>query len=368
MQVPYMNLSELHQPLKHSILQRIGSAIDDSDFISGSAVSEFESKFSSKLLCNSFIGVSSGTAALHVALLSLGVGVGDEVITTSATFAATIAAIKYVGATVVLVDVDPSTYLIPIDAILDKLTEKTKAIIPVHLHGACVDVQSLRAALGDREVFIVEDAAQAHLAKVSGQYAGTIGDVGCFSFYPGKNLGAFGEGGGITAKDVRVDRIARALKDWGQFEKGRYSLHGFNYRMDTFQGIVLSEKLNFLEEWTKRRIEIAGIYQSNLAEIQGLKLPVYKTDYSHVYHVYGVRTARRDELKHYLLQRGISTGIHYPSPVHLLAAYQDLGYRQDSLPNSEALSRELLSLPICPTLTDQQVDYVCSAIKLFFAR
>jgi dTDP-4-amino-4,6-dideoxygalactose transaminase len=368
MNVSYMNLSVLHEPMKNLILEDFNSIIDSSDFISGQYVERFEEGFRVLNSLPNFVAVSSGTAALHIALLTLGVGKGDEVITTSATFAATVAAIKYVGAEVVLADIEESSYLLDIDKVLSKITSRTKAIIPVHLHGNYFNVSALKNALPRTGIFIIEDAAQAHCAR-TGQdnfFAGSIGDAGCFSFYPGKNLGAFGEGGGVTFRENSHALRARALKDWGQTSKGSFELLGYNYRMDSLQGAALSRKTPFLNGWTARRIQIAGIYDSRLQNLAGINCPQYLCNGSHVYHVYGIRSKFRDSLKTFLHSKGIATGIHYPKPVHLLEGYAVPGYVKGSLANTELVFDEILSLPICPTLNDEQINYVCDMIFEFY--
>ena len=363
-----MNLSVLHEPIKQLILDDFSSIIDSSDFISGKYVERFEEKFREINSFPNFLALSSGTAALHIALLTLGIGRGDEVITTSATFAATIAAIKYVGAEVVLADIDEHSYLLDIDNVLGKITSRTKAIIPVHLHGNYFDVKALKDALPRNNIFIIEDAAQAHCAKIgqNNLFAGSVGDAGCFSFYPGKNLGAFGEGGGITFRNNDHAIRARALKDWGQTSKGSFELLGYNYRMDSLQGAALYRKTPLLHEWTQRRIQIAGIYQSRLGNLAFINCPEYVSNGSHVYHVYGIRSKIRDALKTFLQSKGIATGIHYPKPVHLLEGYTVPGYARGSLINTEAVFDEILSLPICPTLTDKQINYICDMIYDFY--
>jgi dTDP-4-amino-4,6-dideoxygalactose transaminase len=332
-------------------------------YVLGEPVEAFERAFAAQCAVREVVAVNTGTSALHLALLGLDVGPGDEVITVPMTFVATVAAIGYVGATPVLVDVDATTGLMDPAALAAAITPRTRAIIPVHLHGRVADMDGILRVAEQHGIPVVEDAAQAHAATYRGRPAGSLGAVGCFSFYPGKNLGACGEGGALVTDDQALARRVRVLREWGQEEKYIHTVKGFNFRMDTLQGAFLMIKLRRLAAWTSARQVVAAHYDRRLAAVVGLRTPPPSPSGEHVYHVYAVRLAARTQVARALADQGISTGIHYPLPVHLQPAWAELGYRRGSFPAAEAFADETLSLPIYPELTPAQVNRVCDALS-----
>lgn len=341
----------LQEPLEQAVLDVLRSGA----YILGGPVQTFEEAFAEYCGAREAVSVSSGTAALHLALLAAGIRPGDEVITVSMTFVATAAAILYAGATPVLVDVDPETFTMDPKAFEAAITPRTKAVIPVHLHGQLADMDRICRIAAQHNIVVIEDAAQAHGAERGGRKAGTFGSIGCFSFYPGKNLGACGEGGAVVTNDSEIAETIRCLRDWGQKGKYNHVRHGFNYRMDTLQAAVLGVKLPHLSAWTEGRQRIATQYTRLL---NGTRASVPKpAEANHVYHVYAVRVADRDNVRSELATAGIATGIHYPTPVHLQPGYADL-VRHEALPVSESLANQFLSLPIFPEMSEQQVHTV----------
>ena len=323
---------------------------------------QFERDFAAYCGSRHAIAVNSGTSALHLALVSAGIGPGDEVITVPMTFVATVAAILYAGATPRFVDIDAATWTMDPAALEEAITPRTRAIMPVHLHGSVADMEPIVEIARARGLVLIEDAAQAHGAQYRGSRAGAIGDLGCFSFYPGKNLGACGEGGAVvTDRDDLAERI-RMLRDWGQAERYRHVLPGYNYRMDAIQGAVLAVKLRYLERWTEARRDAAAAYQALLADLP-VGRPAACDRNSHVWHVYAVRVRERDRLRAQLAEAGVSTGIHYPVPVHLQPAYASLGYRRGDFPIAEQLAEQTLSLPMFPELTRAQIECVGAALS-----
>jgi dTDP-4-amino-4,6-dideoxygalactose transaminase len=312
-------------------------------------------------MADSGIAVNTGTSALHLALLAAGVGPGDEVITVPFTFVATAAAIGYTGARPVFVDIDPVTYTIDVRQIEGAITSRTKAIVPVHLYGQAADMDPIMAIAAQHGLMVIEDACQAHGALYKGRPVGAIGDAGCFSFYPGKNLGAYGEGGLVVTSRADVARDIRMRRDWGAEQKYHHVLKGFNYRMEGMQGAILRVKLRRLAEWTDARRAHAALYRERLAD-SGVTVPVEAPYSRHVYHVFAVRTPDRATLQRTLQSHGVSTGIHYPIPVHLQPAWAELKYAEGSFPESERASREVLSLPMFPELTPSQIEQVCAAV------
>lgn len=360
--IPLLDLKAQYAALRHEIEPAVTDVLASGEYASGRHVEAFEHAFAAYCGAHEAVALSSGTSALQLALLALGVGPGDEVATVSMTFVATVAAIRYVGATPVLVEVDPTTWNMDPEALERAITPRTKAIIPVHLHGRLAEMDAILAVARRHGVPVIEDAAQAHGAEMDGRRAGTFGAIGCFSFYPGKNLGACGEGGAVVTDRPELAAAIRQLRDWGQ--EGRYNhvRHGFNFRMDNIQGAILGVKLRHLSRWTALRREIAAFYDGMLASA-GVETPASPRGREHVYHVYAVRTARRDELRARLQQAGVATGLHYPRPVHLQPAYSDLGYGPGDFSVSERLATELLSLPIYPEMTAAQSRKVCEALR-----
>ena len=358
MKVPFMDLKALHESINDEILAAIKDVIEQSAFSGGPFVETFEQQFAAFCQCEHAIGVGSGTEALWMALLALGVGEGDEVITVPNTFIATAEAISFCGATPVFIDIDEHSYTMNPELIEGAITSRTKAIVPVHIFGQMADMDPIMAIAKKHALFVVEDACQAHGAEYKQRRAGSIGDAGCFSFYPGKNLGAFGEAGVVTTNNPEVAQRVRVLRDHGQHEKNDHSVIGWNGRMDGIQAAVLSVKLKHLKGWNRARRENAGRYDNFLSGVRGVIVPGTKDHNKHVYHIYSVRVPNRTEFMANLASKDIACGIHYPVPVHAQKAYQGLSYAPGSLPVAERCAKEFVSLPICPKLSSEQIEYV----------
>jgi len=360
--VPYLDLKAQYQSIKPEIDAAISAVLESSQFVLGAEVAAFEREFAAYCGTSECIALNSGTSALHLALLAAGVGPGDEVITVPFTFVASVAAVIYAGARPVLVDIDPRSYNMDPAAIEAAITPRTKAILPVHLYGQPADMDPILEVARRRGLVVIEDAAQAHGAKYKGQPAGSIGDIACFSFYPTKNLGAYGEGGAVTTNNMEFARTVRMLRDWGQDRKYHHVQRGYNYRMEGLQGAILRVKLRHLERWTEKRRAIARQYSESLAGCN-VELPAEMPWARHVYHVYTVRAEDRNGLQATLHTEGIQTAIHYGLPAHLQPAYADLGYGKGSLPRSEAAAEQVLSLPIYPELSDHSIAKVAQAVR-----
>ncbi|MBI5602436.1 MAG: DegT/DnrJ/EryC1/StrS family aminotransferase [Deltaproteobacteria bacterium] len=360
--IPFVDLKAQYLSLKEEIDTAVAKIFESCQFILGDEVSAFEKEFAAYTGTRFGIAVNSGTSALHLALLAAGIGLGDEVITVPFTFVATVAAIEYVGARPVFVDIEPGSYTMNAKQIEEKITEHTKAILPVHLYGQPADMDPIQEIARRNGLVIVEDAAQAHGAEYKGQRVGGIGHLGCFSFYPGKNLGAYGEGGMVVTNNPEYDRLIRMLRDWGQDRKYSHVLKGFNFRMEGLQGAILRVKLRHLEAWTESRRTHADEYRNRLIGCD-LQLPEEMPYAHHVYHVFTVRFSRRNVLQEKLTAEGIQTGIHYPLPVHLQMAYSNLGYQRGDFPFSESAAEEVLSLPLYPEMNETQIERVCKVIK-----
>ncbi|MBZ5679391.1 MAG: DegT/DnrJ/EryC1/StrS family aminotransferase [Acidobacteriia bacterium] len=360
--IPLLDLKAQYHSIKPEIDAAIAAVLESGQFVLGSEVSAFEKEFAAYCGTSECIALNSGTSALHLALLAAGVGPGDEVITAPFTFIASVAAVGYVGARAVLVDIDPSSFTLDPAAIEKAITARTKAILPIHLYGQTADMDPILEVARRHGLIVIEDAAQAHGAKYKGRPAGSLGDIGCFSFYPGKNLGAYGEGGAVTTNHPQYASTIRMLRDWGQDRKYHHALRGFNYRMEGLQGAILRVKLRHLEQWTDARRAHAMQYDQLLAN-SGVETPKQMPWARHVYHVYTVLTDNRDELKAELEAEGIQTAIHYPVPAHLQPAFADLGYRTGAFPHSEVASRRVLSLPLYPELSAQAIWEVASAVR-----
>jgi dTDP-4-amino-4,6-dideoxygalactose transaminase len=360
--VPYLDLKAQYRSIKTEIDAAIARILDSCQFVLGAEVAGFEEDFAAYCGTAECIALNSGTSALHLALLAAGVGPGDEVITVPFTFVASVAAVTYAGARPVLVDIDPRSFTLDPSAIEAAITPRTKAILPVHLYGQSADMDPIMEVARRHGLVVIEDAAQAHGAKYKGRAVGGIGDMACFSFYPGKNLGAYGEGGAVTTNNTDYARTIRMLRDWGQDRKYHHVLRGFNYRMEGFQGAILRVKLRHLERWTEARRAVVRLYNQLLAD-SAVETPKEMPWARHVYHVYTLRTDDRDSLQASLQAGGIQTGIHYPVPVHLQPAYADLGYGRSDFPRSEAAAEQVLSLPLYPELSPQAVAEVTGAVK-----
>lgn len=368
MKVPFIDLKIQYKQIEHEVAPMITAAMANGAFIGGEQVSCFETEFAR--FCNSSycVGVNSGTDALRFALMATGIGPGDEVITVPNTFIATTEAISQVGAKPVFVDVYPDTCNMDISKIEDKITENTKAIIPVHLYGQPADMNPILEIAQKNNIAVIEDACQAHGAKYKKRKAGSMGAVGCFSFYPGKNLGAFGEGGAIVTQDEAIAQKIRMIRDHGQRKKYFHDLEGYNGRLDAIQAGVLRIKLKRLDDWNKARQQNAAYYNELLSEIQSITLATEAEFADSVYHLYVILVDDRDKLQKFLDSKGIATGLHYPLPLHLQKAYKRLGYKKGAFPVTEHIADRLLSLPMFPELKPEQIEYVVKSIKEFMNR
>jgi dTDP-4-amino-4,6-dideoxygalactose transaminase len=359
--IPFIDLKAQYQSIKEEVNAAIQGILDSCQFTLGSEVLAFEQEFAAYCNAKHGVGVNTGTSALHLALLAAGVGPGDEVITVPFTFVATVSAIEYTGATPVFVDIDPHSFTMDVSAIEAAITERTKAILPVHLYGHPADMDPILDIARRHGLIVIEDACQAHGAEYKGRRAGSMGDLGCFSFYPGKNLGAYGEGGMVVTDNPEYTRTVRMLRDWGAEKKYQHVLKGFNFRLEGLQGAVLRVKLRHLERWTEARRAAAARYDALFAG-SGVVTPKAAPHARHVYHLYAIRTANRQAWQDTLTAQGIHTGIHYPTPVHLLPAFANLGYRSGQFPHSEQAANEVLSLPMFPELTEAQSERVAHAV------
>jgi dTDP-4-amino-4,6-dideoxygalactose transaminase len=361
--VPFLDLKSHHAPMLEEISSAIREVVESAAFAGGPFVVQFEEDFAA--YCNSkyAIGVGNGTDALWLALLALGIGAGDEVITVPNSFIATAEAISYCGAKPVFVDVDERTYNMDPAGLERAFTSRTKAIIPVHLFGQPADMDPILEFARKRGLFVVEDAAQAHGAEYKGRRVGTLGDAACFSFYPGKNLGAFGEAGAVVTDDTELQEKIRILRDHGQVRKYHHTMVGWNCRMDGIQAAVLRIKLRHLEKGNQLRRSHAATYDCAFHDVEGVVGPSEAPYARHVYHIYAIRIQERDVVLRRLSERGIGCGIHYPVPIHLQEAYQDLRCERGAFPIAERCAGEFLSLPMFPELTPAQVEMVVRAVK-----
>ena len=364
--VPFLDLRAQYAKLRDEVLEALEDVAESTSYVLGPRVAQFEEAFAAYLEARYCVGVNSGTSALHLALICAGVKRHDEVITVPMTFIATSWAISYIGASPVFVDVDPVTYTMDVLQVEKRISPRTKAILPVHLYGQPADMAPLLEIGRRHAIPVIEDGAQAHGARYHGQSAGTLGFCGCFSFYPGKNLGAYGEAGAIVTYDAQVADRLRALRDHAQNRRYHHSEIGFNYRMDGFQGAVLSVKLKYLEAWTEARRRLAERYRAGLAGLP-LTLPVEAPGRRHVWHLFVVLHPERDRIRRELEARGIQTGLHYPVPVHLQDAYACLDHQPGDFPVSEHIARDCFSLPMFPEMTERQQDRVISALHEVFS-
>ncbi len=363
--IPLVDLKAQYRAIKPEIDEAVGRVLERGQFVLGPEVAAFEREFAAYCRAGYAIGVNTGTSALHLALLAAGIGPGDEVITVPFTFVATAAAVLYTGARPVFVDVDPATLTMDVAQIEAAITPRTRAILPVHLYGQPAEMDPILAIARRHGLVVIEDACQAHGAEYKGRRAGSIGDLGCFSFYPGKNLGAAGEGGAVTTSNAAYARTIRMLRDWGTEQKYHHQLKGYNYRLEELQAAILRVKLRHLEAWTEARRANAACYDDALAGLPLTRLAA-TPHVRHVYHVYAVRTRgpeHRAALQQALAGREVHTGIHYPIPVHLQEAYADLGYRRGDFPVAEAAADEVLSLPMYAELSVEQIDEIAQALR-----
>ena len=363
MTVKFLDLVGLHAPLKEELLAEIKEVLDNASFILGGKVQDFERAFAAYCGTDFARGVNSGTTALHMALLAMGVGPGDEVIVPAMTFVATAEAVRYTGATPVFVDIEPDRYTLDPAKLEAVITPRTKVILPVHLYGLLADMPAICAIAEKHGLRVLEDAAQAHGAELDGKRAGQWGDAACFSFYPGKNLGACGEGGAVVTNDPELDKQLGILRDWGQEGKYNHVRQGFNARMDGFQGAVLGVKLRHIEEWTKTRRALADEYLELLKDVPRISLQSTPENCRHVYHIFAIRTQNRDEVQKALNERGVQSSIHYPHAVPHLESFREMGYRMGEFPVAEELGRTELSLPMCPMLPLSAAKTVADALS-----
>jgi dTDP-4-amino-4,6-dideoxygalactose transaminase len=361
--VPFLDLNAHHAALRGEFDRAVREVIDSSAFAGGPFVEKFEEDFASYCGCQHAIGVGSGTEALWLSLLACGVGPGDEVITVPNTFMATAEAITYCGARPVFVDVDDRTYTMDPAGLEEAVGSRTKAIIPVHLFGQPADMDPILEFAREHDLLVIEDAAQAHGAKYKGRKVGTLGHAGCFSFYPGKNLGAFGEAGAVVTDNLELQEKIRILRDHGQVRKYRHTMIGWNCRMDGIQAAILSVKLRHLESGNSLRRAHSLQYDEAFDGVDDIITPLEAPYAQHVYHIYAIRVQERDEVMWFLQEKGIQCGVHYPIPVHLQKAYRSLGYTAGALPTSERTALEFISLPMFPELTEAQVQTVALGVK-----
>jgi dTDP-4-amino-4,6-dideoxygalactose transaminase len=360
--VPYLDLRAQYQPLRSEILSALEEICESTSFAQGRATSEFEAKFAAYCGVDHCVSLNSGTSALHLALRCLDVGPGDEVVTVAMTFIATAWAISYVGATPVFVDIDPVRRTLNPDKLEAAITSRTKAIIPVHLYGMPAEMDRIMTIADRHGLPVIEDAAQAHGAKYRNKRVGQFGQIACFSFYPSKNLGAYGEGGALVTNNASIAHRARSLRDHAQSQKYLHDEVGYNYRMDSFQAAVLSIKLKHLDEWNAARNDCARLY-TELLKDSSCKTPANVSDSECVWHCYVVEIPERDRARSGLEDLGIQSAVHYPVPIHLQKPYVHLGYRSGDLPVTEALCKHCLSLPIYPELSKEKISFVASVLR-----
>jgi dTDP-4-amino-4,6-dideoxygalactose transaminase len=364
--VPLVDLQAQYATIRDEVEPAMLAVLERCDFVLGEAVESFEVNFAAYCQATHAVGVDSGISALELILRAWGIGAGDEVITPANSFIASASAISFTGATPVLVDVAPDTYLMTADAVERAITPRTRAIMPVHLYGQPVDMQPIMALAEAHGLKVIEDACQAHGARYQGRRVGSLGHAAAFSFYPGKNLGAYGDGGIVVTRDASLAARVRELRNYGQREKYCHVSLAYNRRLDTLQAAVLEVKLRHLDHWNARRAAVAARYREQLADLP-LQLPAVMPNREHVYHLFVLQVDHRDEVLAQLKYQGIGAGIHYPIPIHLQPAYAELGYSRGSMPAAETAAGRLLSLPVYPEITDEQVEYVAATLRSILA-
>lgn len=363
MNIPFVDFKEQHLVIKDEVRNGMENVMTRGNFILGNEVAAFEKDFSAYCDASYGAGVNSGTDALYFTLAALGVHAGDEVILPTHTFIATALCVSYLGAKPVFVDIDPETYTLAPKAFQKAVTSRTKAVIPVHLYGQPADMDAINAVAKKHNIKIIEDAAQAHGAFYQDRRVGSLGDAACFSFYPTKNLGAFGDGGMVVTRDQDICQKVLMLRDYGRVGRYEHKIKGHNSRLDTLQAVVLAAKLKHLDTWNAMRQQVAVWYREELQRVKGIVLPVIRPDRMHVFHLFVVRVERRDSVLEKLKEKGISALIHYPIPIHLQEAFHDAGYKKGDFPVSEQAAQEILSLPMFPHMTREQVKIVAEALK-----
>ena len=363
MQIPFLNLKAQHEKIAKELEVEFREIIESCNFCSGPAVEKFEREFNRFIQAKHTVGVNSGTSALHLALLGSGIKAGDEVIVPAMSFLASLASIEYAKATPVVVDVESDSYCLDPLKVESAITNKTKAIIAVHLYGHPANMIALRNICDRYDLTLIEDSAQAHDASLNEVSCGALGDLAAFSFYPGKNLGACGEAGAISTRCHDTASLLRSMRDWGQKGKGIHVNPGFNYRMDGMQGAFLSVKLKYLREWTNLRIRKADLYLKLLGEEEKIRLPIKRDGARHVYHIFAILVPQRDLVLSKMKQKGIHCGVHYPVPIHLHPSYRHLGYKNGDFPIAENIAQSEISLPLFPELKDEELEYVVENLK-----
>lgn len=366
MNIPFVDLKKQYMSIKTEIDNAIQSVINDTAFIKGKFVAKFEKDFKNAYKTKHVISCANGTDAIYIALKALGIGEGDEVITVANTWISTSETISQTGAKPIFVDIDPEFYLIDIDLIESKITKKTKAIIPVHLYGQPVNMDALKKICNQYNLYMIEDCAQAHFAEWRGQKVGTFGDIGTFSFFPGKNLGAYGDAGAVITNNDRLAEKMRMFANHGALIKHQHEIEGINSRMDGVQAAILSVKLKYILDWTKKRIQVASYYSEFLENEKSIILPKINKYAKHVFHLYVVRVDNRQEIIDALHNLGVQTGIHYPTPLPFLKAYQYLEAKSTDFPVSYNFQNKILSLPMYPELSKKNIQKICLAMKSFF--
>lgn len=366
MKVPFVDLKAQYQNIKSEIDNAIKSVIEETAFIRGRYVAEFEKAFAEKYGVRHCISVANGTDAIYITLRMLGIGPGDEVITVANSWISTSETITQAGARVLFVDIEPDYYTIDPSKIGEKITPRTKAVIPVHLYGQPAEIIKIKQICEIHNLYLVEDCAQAHFAEYKGQKVGTFGIAGTFSFYPGKNLGAYGDAGAIITNSDELAKKVMMFANHGAIKKHYHETEGVNSRMDGLQAAILTAKLQHLDEWNQKRYRNARIYNEHLKDCNNISIPKLRPDSTHIFHLYVIRTEKRDELKRYLKEHGIETGIHYPSALPFLKAYEYLEHRPKDFPIAYQYQDEILSLPMYPELTEVMIQYVSNKIREFF--
>jgi dTDP-4-amino-4,6-dideoxygalactose transaminase len=367
MNVPFVDLKAQYLSIKSEIDPAIQTVISETAFVGGKYVEGFEKAFAEKFGVKHCVSCANGTDAIYVSLKALGIGPGDEVITVANSFIATSETITQTGARPVFVDIDEYFHIDPA-RIVSKITVKTKAIIPVHLFGQPVDLDSIKAICDKHRIYIVEDCAQSHFATYKGRKTGTFGIAGTFSFYPGKNLGAYGDGGAIISDDDEFARSARLFANHGSLQKYVHEIEGVNSRLDAIQAVVLKTKLGHIDDWNKARNSQALKYNARLAEVKQVRCPKLRPETFHIFHLYVIRAEQRDDLAAFLKTKGVATGIHYPYALPLMPAYRYLKHQPADFPVAHEYQGQILSLPMYPELSDEQIAYVTESIKEFYGR
>ena len=365
-EIKFIDLKAQYLSIKKEIDDAIQDVLMSSAFAGGPFVKKFEDNFAAIHGAKFCAGVNNGTSALHIVFMAVNMSRGDEVIIPANTFIATPASVSLQGGKPVFVDCSEDDFNIDTDKIEKAITPKTKAIMPVHLYGQPAQLGRIMEIAKKYDLVVVEDCAQAHLAEYEGKKVGNLGIAGCFSFYPGKNLGAYGEGGAVICSDEEFWKRIQAIKEHGSFKKYYHEYLGHNYRLEGIQGAILDVKLKYIEDWTETRRQNAGLYRKYLSDIEQIILPKESKNVKHVYHLFVIRTKKRDELAKYLTENGIQTNIHYPIPCHLQHSYKFMGYKEGDFPVSEMLAKEILSLPMSEQLKEDEIIYIADKIRDFF--